>query len=123
MNTLPAASARPGCLGGVLGACRGVAGDVPGPWPCHWHARIAQRPRVGELEPKTVFLGVSGQFHELVKRRKIDYVRAERAPEERLVAPNLWATLSVHVVASPGSYGASEVGGLSVHSFCWQNFM
>ena len=44
-------------------------------------------------------------------------MRAEHAPEERLVAPNLWATLSVHVVASPGSHGAPEVGGLSVHSF------
>ena len=53
-----------GGLGAVLGACRGVAGDVPGPWPCHWHARITQRPRVGELEPKAVFLGVGGQFHE-----------------------------------------------------------
>ena len=40
-------------------------------------------------------------------------MRAEHAPEERLVAPISWATLSVHVVASPGSYGASEVGGLS----------
>ena len=48
---------------------------------------------------------------------KIDYVRAEHAPEERLVAPNPWATLSVHVVASPGSHTALEVGGLSVHSF------
>ena len=48
---------------------------------------------------------------------KIDYVRAEHAPEERLVAPNPWATLSVHVVASPGSHTALEVSGLSVHSF------
>ena len=39
-------------------------------------------------------------------------MRAEHAPEERLVAPNLWATLSVHVVASPGSHGALEGGGL-----------
>ena len=51
------------------------------------------------------------------KEPKIDYVRAEHAPEERLVAPNLWATLSVHVVASPGSHGALEGGGLSVRSF------
>ena len=35
-------------------------------------------------------------------------MRAEHAPEGRLVAPISWATLSVHVVASPGSYGASE---------------
>ena len=27
------------------------------------------------------------------------------------------AALSVHVVASPGSHGAPEVGGLTVHSF------
>ena len=46
------------------------------------------------------------------KERKIDYVDAEHAPEDRLVAPNTWATLSVHVVASPGSHGALEVGGL-----------
>ena len=73
------ASARAaGRIGGVLGACRRVAGDVPCPWPCHWHARISQRRRVGELEPKTVFLGVSGQFHELVKRRK-NRLRASRA--------------------------------------------
>ena len=44
-------------------------------------------------------------------------MRAEHAPEERLVAPNLWATLSVHVVASPASHAALEVAGLSVHSF------
>ena len=44
-------------------------------------------------------------------------MRAEHAPEGRLVAPISWATLSVHVVASPGSHGAPEVGGLSVHSF------
>ena len=51
------------------------------------------------------------------KERKIDYVRAEHTLEERLVAPSPWATLSVHVVASPGSHGAPEVGGLTVHSF------
>ena len=34
----------------------------------------------------------------------------------RLVAPTTWATISVHVVASPGSHGA-EVGGLTVRSF------
>ena len=39
-------------------------------------------------------------------------MRAEHAPEERLVTPISWATLSVHVVASPGSHGALEVGGL-----------
>ena len=54
----------------VLCACRGVGGDVRGSWPCHWHARITQRRRVGELEPESYFLGVSGQFHDLVKRRK-----------------------------------------------------
>ena len=43
-------------------------------------------------------------------------MRAEHAPEERLVAPNLWATLSVHVVASPGSHAALEVAVLSVRS-------
>ena len=59
-----------GGLAGVLGACRGIAGEVQDPWQCHWHARITQAPRVGELEPKTVFLAVSGQFHDLVKRRK-----------------------------------------------------
>ena len=56
------------------------------------------------------------------KEGKIDYVRAEHAPEERLVTPISWATLSVHVVASPGSHGASEVGGLSVHSFAPRAF-
>ena len=48
------------------------------------------------------------------KEGKIDYVRAEHDPEERLVAPNRWATLSVHVVASPASQAALEVGGVSV---------
>ena len=51
------------------------------------------------------------------KEPKIDYVRAEHSPEGRLVAPNLWATLGVHVVASQGSHVALEVGGVSVHSF------
>jgi len=63
----------------VLCARRGVLGDPTGPWPCRWHARITQRRRVGELEPKTVFLGVGGQFHELVKRTK-NRRRASRAP-------------------------------------------
>ena len=44
-----------GGLGAVLGARRGVGGDARRPWPCHWHARITQGRRVGELEPKTVF--------------------------------------------------------------------
>jgi hypothetical protein len=44
-------------------------------------------------------------------------VRAENAPEERLVTPNPWATLGSHVVASPASHGALEGGGLSVRSF------
>ena len=48
-------------------------------------------------------------------------MRAEHAPEERLVAPNSWPSLSVHVVASPGSHGAPEVGGLTVHSFSRAN--
>ena len=48
-------------------------------------------------------------------------MQAEHAPEERLVAPNLWATLSVHVVASPGSHGALEGGGLSVRSVGKEN--
>ena len=61
-----------------LCACRGVGGDVPGPWPGHRHARITQRRRVGELEPKLYFLAVGGQFHELVKRRK-NRLRASRA--------------------------------------------
>ena len=51
------------------------------------------------------------------KEGKINYVNAERAPGERLVAPNPWATLGSHVVASPGSHGALEGGGLSVGSF------
>ena len=44
-------------------------------------------------------------------------MQAEHVAEERLVAPNPWATLGVHVVASPGSHGALEGGGLSVRSF------
>ena len=48
-------------------------------------------------------------------------MRAEHAPEKRLVAPNPWATLSVHVVATPASHTALEVGGLSVHSFMYLN--
>ena len=60
-------------------ACRGVGGDPTGPWPCHWHARITQGRRVGELEPELYFLAVSGQFHDLVKRRK-NRLRASRAP-------------------------------------------
>ena len=50
-------------------------------------------------------------------------MEAENAPGERRVAPNPWATLSVHVVASPGSHGALEGGGLSVRSFVVVNFL
>ena len=49
-------------------------------------------------------------------------MRAEHAPEERLVAPNPWATLGSHVVASPASHGALEGGGLSVGSFYFPRF-
>ena len=49
-----------------LCACRGVGGDARRPWPSHWHTMIAQGRRVGELEPELYFLGVSGQFHDLV---------------------------------------------------------
>ena len=34
-----------------------------------------------------------------------------------LLAPISWATLGVHVVASPGSRAALEVGGVSVRNF------
>ena len=44
-------------------------------------------------------------------------MNAELVPEGRLVAPNPWATLGSHVVASPASHGALEGGGLSVRSF------
>ena len=67
-----------GGLGGFLGARRGVAGDVPGPWQGRRHARITQRRRVGELEPESYFLGVGGQFQDLVKRRETR-LRASRA--------------------------------------------
>ena len=59
----------------------------------------------------------------LVGVQHIDYVRAEHPPEERLVAPISWATLGTHVVASPGSHGALEGGGLSVHSFFSINYL
>ena len=45
------------------------------------------------------------------KNGKIDHVDAEHTPVERLVAPTLWPSLSAHVVASPGSRAALEVGG------------
>ena len=72
-------SASRGRIGGVLCARRRVAGDVPGLWRGRRHARITQRRHVGEPEPELYFLGVSGQFHELVKRRK-NRLRASRAP-------------------------------------------
>ena len=40
------AGRRRGQIWGVLGACRGVAGDVPGRWPGRRHARITQRRHV-----------------------------------------------------------------------------
>ena len=51
----------PGVDWGVLCACRGVAGDVPGLWPGRRHARITQRRgHDGEPEPELYFLGVGG---------------------------------------------------------------
>ena len=48
---------------------------------------------------------------------KINDVRnAEHAPENRLVTPIPWATLGMHVVASPGSCGALEGGDVSVRT-------
>ena len=46
------AAGDPGVDWGVLCACRGVAGDVPGRWRGRRHARITQRRHVGELEPE-----------------------------------------------------------------------
>ena len=48
----------------------------------------------------------AASFTSWPKEGKINYVNAERAPGERLVAPNPWATLGSHVVASPASHGA-----------------
>ena len=59
--------ARAGADGVVLRARRGVGGDVPGPWQGRRQARIAQRLHVGELEPEPCFLGVGGQFRDLVR--------------------------------------------------------
>ena len=59
--------ARAGADGMVLRARRGVGGDVPGLWQGRLPARIAQRLHVGELEPEPCFLGVGGQFHDLVR--------------------------------------------------------
>ena len=42
---------------GVLCACRGVAGDVPGRWRGRRHPRITQRRQRGELEPELSSLG------------------------------------------------------------------
>ena len=50
-------------------------------------------------------------------------MQAKHAPEECLVAPNLWPSLGVHVVASPASHAALEGGGLSVRSFVVVNFL
>ena len=49
-------------------------------------------------------------------------MNAELVPEGRLVAPDPWATLGSHVVASPASHGALEGGGLSVRSFVVVNY-
>jgi hypothetical protein len=37
-------------------------------------------------------------------------VDAEHAPEERLVSPTLWPSLSLHAVASPGPRTARRKG-------------
>ena len=52
--------ARRGADRVVLCACRGVGGDSPGPWPCHWHARITQGRRVGELRARIVLFSREG---------------------------------------------------------------
>ena len=74
-------------------------------------------PAWASYRPELYFLGVGDQFQDLVKRRKIHYVDAEHAPEEHLVARNLWPSLSARGVASPASHAALDVGGLCVHSF------
>ena len=48
----------------------------------------------------------------LIPTLTLSYVRADHAPEDRLVTPNPWATLGVHIVISQGSHGALERGGL-----------
>ena len=63
-----------GRVGGVLGARRGVADHTTTP---RWRARV----RI-----------VAASFTIWSKEGKIDYVRAEHAPEERRVAPNPWVT-------------------------------
>ena len=63
------------------------------------------------MELDFYLLVVGGQFSRFgSKERKIDHVDAEHAPGERLVVPTLWPSLNAHVVASPGSHAALEVG-------------
>ena len=92
-------------------------GQLAGTRGLHKDAALASYSRARMvLFGESGFLAVGGQFHDLVKRTK-NRLRGRRArSEERLVAPNLWATLSVHVVASPASHAALEVGALTVHS-------
>ena len=107
----------PGVDWGVLCACRGVVGDVPGLWRGRRHARITQRRHVGELEAELYSLAVGGWFHNLVKRRK-NQLRERRAGPggASARAQPVGATLGSHVVASPASHGARVGGGVeSLH--------
>ena len=107
----------PGVDWGVLCACRGVAGDVPGLWRGRRHARITQRRHVGELEAELYSLAVGGWFHNLVKRRK-NQLRERRAGPggASARAQPVGATLGSHVVDSPASHGARVGGGVeSLH--------
>ena len=68
-------------------------------------------------------LGAAPQVWKREKRADTNLVADEpegssRGPSTlpRSVWSRPWATLSVHVVASPASHAALEVGGLSVHS-------
>jgi hypothetical protein len=101
--------------GGARCARRGVAGDVPGLWPqVAGMRRLHKDAAWASYSPNCTFLAVSGCFTNWSKERKIDYVDAEHAPEERLVSPSLWPSLSVHVVASLDSHTARRKGAGSV---------
>ena len=78
-------------------------------------------PRVGELQPELYFLGVGGQFHDLVKRTK-NRLRASRACSGGAPgrAQPVGNAQRARLVASPASHGALEGGGLIVHTIVSQ---
>ena len=99
----PRRSPRPTCMPGGWGRRPRAVTRSQVPQDCTRRPRWRAGARISTFYPCAASFTI---WPKEQKERKIGYVDAEHAPGGRRVAPNLWPSLGVHVVASPGSHAA-----------------